>query len=328
MKKLFRFIGIIILLFVVVAIAAASYVKLALPNVGDAPELTVERTPARIERGKYLANHVNVCMDCHSKRDWKRYSGPMASEGIGGGGEVFNRDMGFPGNFYAPNITPYALFNWSDGEILRAITAGVDRKGKPLFPVMGYHRFGKMDQEDIFSIIAYLRTLASVKHDVPESEPDFPVSLLMHLMPERATYQQIPDKSDSVAYGAYLANATGCVECHSQTDKGAVIKGTEYGGGMEFSQPAGIVRSPNITKDRETGIGNWTKQAFVARFKLYADANYQAPVLTPNDLNTPMPWTMYAGMENSDLEAIYDYLQTIAPIRHAVKREEKTAKPE
>lgn len=327
MKKTIKIIAWIVAALMVVVSSVMLYIYYCKPDVGDAPYLSIKKTPQRIARGKYLANHVAVCMDCHSKRDWSRYAGPMAAEGIGGGGEVFNQEMGFPGSFYAPNITPFALSNWSDGEILRAITSGVDREGKPLFPVMAYHRFGKMDQEDVLSIIAYLRTLAPVEKTIPESKPDFPVSLLMHLMPEKPEYQRIPDEKNRVAYGRYLANATGCVDCHSQTDKGAVIEGTEYGGGMEFGQPAGIVRSPNITKDRETGIGNWSKEAFVARFKLYADVNYQSPVLGPDDLNTPMPWTMYAGMKVADLEAIYDYLQTVTPIRNAVRREEKTKKP-
>lgn len=309
--------------FLLLGALAVAYAYFCKPDVGEAPYVAIKPTPERVARGKYLAHHVAVCMDCHSTRDWKRYTGPMVPGSIGGGGEVFNQQMGFPGVFYAPNITPFALGGWTDGEILRAIASGVDREGEPLFPVMAYHRFGKMGQEDVYSIVAYLRTLAPVKKIVLESQADFPVSIFMRLMPKKATYEPIPDEKDRVSYGRYLANATGCVDCHSQTDKGAVIEGTEYGGGMEFRQPAGIVRSPNITKDRETGIGNWSKEAFVARFKMYADPAHQTPVLSPGDLNTPMPWTMYAGMKPSDLEAIYDYLQTIAPIRHAVKHEEK-----
>lgn len=324
MKKKVKIAAWIVSTVLVIAALGIAYIYFCKPDVGPSSYLTIERTPERIARGKYLANHVAVCMDCHSTRDWKRYAGPMAAEGIGGGGEVFNRKMGFPGDFYAPNITPFALSDWSDGEILRAITTGVDKEGNPLFPVMAYHRFGKMDKEDVLSIIAYLRTLAPVKKTIPDSQPDFPVNLIMRLMPAPASYTPIPNESDQVAYGSYLANAAGCVDCHSQTDKGAVIAGTEYGGGMEFGQPAGIVRSPNITMDRQTGIGNWTKEAFVARFKIYDDPNYHPVVLSPDDLNTPMPWTMYAGMKPSDLEAIYKYLKTVKPLHHAVKREERT----
>lgn len=320
MKKFLKIIGAIVVVLVVIIVGAIGYVKIALPDTGDAPELTVERTPQRIERGRYLANNVAVCMDCHSTRRWDLYAGPMAAEGIGAGGEVFNREMGFPGEFYAPNITPHALGNWTDGEILRAMTTGVDKDGKALFPVMGYHRFGKMDQEDLYSIIAYIRTLEPVAKEIPESQADFPVNILINTMPQKADYQKIPAKTDVVNYGAYLVNATGCVDCHSQTDKGKIIPGTEFGGGMEFKQPGGIVRSPNITFDKETGIGAWTKEAFVARFKAYTHPDYKAAQLKPGELNTPMPWNMYGGMENEDLEAIYAYLKSLKPLKNQVVR--------
>ncbi|MBX2953563.1 MAG: hypothetical protein KF870_13725 [Leadbetterella sp.] len=114
------------------------------------------------------------------------------------------------------------------------------------------------------------------------------------------------------------------MDCHSKVDeKGVLIKGAEFGGGREFGQPAGIIRSPNITFDRESGIGHWTKEMFVQRFKAYADSSYASPKLTPADLNSPMPWLMYSGMKNEDLEAIYAYLQSLKPIHNQVSRAEK-----
>ncbi len=296
------------------------YLKTALPNTGEAPQLTVQKTPERIAHGKYLAHHVAVCMDCHSKRDWSLYSGPMAAAGQGGGGEAFISEMGFPGNFYAPNITPYHLADWTDGEIFRAVTTGVNKEGKALFPVMAYHRFGRMDAEDVKDMIAYIRTLPPVENTPPPSEPAFPVSLLINTMPQKAAFVTRPAKHDAIAYGAYLVNVAGCVDCHSQTEKGAVIPGTEFGGGMAFEQPAGTLRSPNITFDAGTGIGSWSKETFVNRFRNYADSNYKAAAVGPQDFNTPMPWTMYAGMTPEDLGAIYDYLRSLKPIAHPVQR--------
>lgn len=303
---------------VIMVAAAAAYVKIALPDTGKAPVITVSSSAERIENGRYLANHVTVCMDCHSSRDWTLFAGPMKNDGFGAGGEVFNKEMGFPGTFYAPNITPYALKNLTDGEILHAITTGVNKDGKALFPLMAAHRFGKMDREDLYDIIAYLRTLDPVQKDIPNSQADFPVNFIMNTMPQKAAFQKKPPVQDTVMYGAYLVNAAGCVDCHSQTDKGSVIKGTEFGGGMEFRMPTGIVRSPNITADQSTGIGAWSKSAFVQRFKSYADSNYHAPKVVKGSMNTPMPWSMYAGMKAQDLEAIYDYLTSIEPMQHQV----------
>lgn len=321
--KVLKYLGIIVAIILVLVVGVGAYVKVALPNTGPAADIRIERTPERIERGKYLANHVTLCIDCHSTRDWSKFAGPMAPDGIGGGGEPFDQTLGFPGKFIAKNITPYSLGNWSDGEILRAVTTGVSKDGRALFPIMGYHRFGQMDQEDIYSIIAYIRTLAPVKKDIPASEADFPFNFIINTLPRKAEFQKRPSETDLVAYGKYVINASGCVECHSMREKGELVPGTEFGGGMEFPQPAGIVRSANITPDKQHGIGAWNKEAFIAKFKAYKDSSYISPVMTPNDINTPMPWTMYADMKEKDLEAIYAYLTTVKPLPNKVTKMEK-----
>ncbi|MCA5004775.1 c-type cytochrome [Sphingobacterium bovistauri] len=317
MKKIYKVLLGVLGAIILLVFVSGAFLSFFLPNVGAAPEVTLEYSTERIERGKYLANHVTVCMDCHSTRDWTKFSAPLAGN-LGAGGEKFSHEMGFPGTIYSSNITPYNLKLWTDGELFRAITTGVDKDGKALFSVMPYHNYGQMDQEDIYSIIAYLRSLESIESSVEERKLDFPVSLLVNTMPAKANLATIPSESDQVAYGGYLINAAGCVHCHSQTDKGALIKGTEFGGGMEFIQPAGIVRGANITMHKSKGIGSWTMETFVQRFKQYVDSSYKAQELSPNDWNTPMPWIMYAGMKNSDLEAIYTYLNSLEPKDHTV----------
>ena len=322
--KFLKILGVVLLVVLILVIGAGTYMKTALPKAGEVPAITIERTPVRIERGRYLANYVTVCIDCHSTRDYTYFAGPLAAGNFGGGGEVFSKEMGFPGTFISKNITPYALQSWTDGEILHAITAGINKDGKALFPLMGWHRFGKMDKEDIYSIIAYIRTLPAVKNDVPLSEADFPVNFLLNTMPKPADFHPIPSSNEQVKYGGYLINAAGCVECHSQTERGEVIEGTEFSGGMEFVQPNGIVRSPNITFDKETGIGKWTESVFVNKFTAYVAPGYKKKELLPGELNTPMPWTQYGAMKQSDLKAIYAYLSSLKPIEHEVVRMEKT----
>ncbi|VTR48958.1 c-type cytochrome [Sphingobacterium thalpophilum] len=311
--KLVKYVVVVLVGTLFVAVLAGGYIRFSKPDIGPAPQLKIERTGERIERGKYLANHVAVCMDCHSRRDWSLFSGPVASGTLGGGGEKFGKEAGFPGTVYSTNLTPYQLSSWTDGEIYRAVTGGVGKDGRALFPVMGYHRFGQMDKEDIYSIIAYLRTLPMIKNEIPEGHLDFPVSLLNRLSPMQASHQTIPSEKDSVKYGAYLVNAAGCVDCHSKQDRGKLVPGTEFAGGMEFKQPNGIVRAPNITMDPKTGIGNWSEQLFVSRFKSYADSSYKPHRLTRKELNSPMPWIMYAGMSTSDIKAIFRYLESLKP---------------
>jgi len=202
---------------------------------------------------------------------------------------------------------------------------------------MPYSYYGKMDPEDIYSIISYIRSLPPVESEIPDSKADFPVNMLLRTMPVNATPTMRPDPSDQVAYGAYIMNASGCAECHTQVDpRGTIIKDQLYAGGRDFPFPNGSkVNSSNLTQDKETGIGSWTEEMFVTRFKQYADSGYveemfvtrfkqyadsgyQAPRVQPGEFNSIMPWTMYAGMKEEDLKAIYAYLKTVKPIPNKV----------
>ncbi|UHG94257.1 c-type cytochrome [Spirosoma oryzicola] len=319
MKKTVRILGISLAVILAGLVGALGYVKYALPNVGEAPTIKVSATKAQIERGRYLANHVNVCIDCHSTRDWSRFAGPPVAGTTGKGGDRFGPEVGFPGTFYAPNITPSGIGQWSDGEIIRAIASGVTREGKAIFPVMPHPAYGRMDVEDVKSIVAYVRTLKPIDNAVPASEADFPMNFILNTIPQKPAFQTKPDTTDVLAYGGYLVNAAGCTECHSQQDQGKAIAGLEFAGGREFVIPGGKVQSANITPDTKTGIGQWTKEAFVARFKAYDPARgYMAPEVKPGDRQSLMPWTMYAGMTESDLGAIYTYLKTLKPVPNRV----------
>jgi cytochrome c2 len=319
MRKVFKVLGILLLIVIIGVAGLLVYVKTALPNVGPPPDLKVEMTPERIKHGEYLANHVALCMECHSERDYTLWSGPVLEGTLGKGGEGFTKEMGFPGNYYAKNLTPYHLSTWTDGEIFRAITAGVNKDGKALFPIMQYQHFGKMDPEEIKDIIAYLRTLPSIKHDVPASSSDFPMNFIINTIPAKPVPGKRPAASDPVALGEYLTNAALCVVCHTKEEKGKII-GEPFAGGFEFGSPFGMIRSANITPDKETGIGEWTEQVFLTKFKSYADSNYHPYKVAPGNPMTVMPWTMFAKMDSSELKAIYAYLRTVKPVNSKVEK--------
>lgn len=320
-QKLKKGIKYFFILAFVAILGLLSYVSFALPDVGDAENLTVEITPNRVERGKYLANSVNICMDCHSTRDWNKFSGPPIEGTAGQGGEEFNQKFGFPGRFYAKNITPFALKDWTDGEILKAISEGVSKDGTALFPIMPHPNYGKMDREDLYSIIAYIRTLKPIENIVPKSDPDFPMNFIINTIPQKAKFSKRPEPNNRLAYGAYLLNAASCNDCHTKKEKGTPIAGMELAGNFEFPLPkGGIVRSANITPDIETGIGTWTEEMFLQKFKIFQDSTYHIPEVLDNDFNTIMPWTMYSTMKDDDIKAIYAYLRTVKPIRNKVEK--------
>lgn len=318
MRKALKILGIIVGVLVVGLLGILAYVSFALPDVGEAPEMKVEVTPARVERGRYLATHVSVCLDCHSTRDYSRYSAPLVPGTLGKGGELFDQKAGFPGSFTSKNITPFGIGNWSDGEIYRAITTGVSRDGHPFFPVMPYPYYRKMNEEDVKSIIAYLRTLEPIDYKPADSEPDFPFNFILRTIPQKADPMPMPDPNDELATGKYLTTIAGCIECHTPVEQGQIIEEKAFSGGREFKLPTGTQYTANITPDQETGIGTWTKETFVARFKAYADSGYTAHKISPSEMQTVMPWTMYGGMSEKDLGAIYTYLRTVKPVKNAV----------
>ncbi|GAA5219649.1 c-type cytochrome [Membranihabitans marinus] len=297
-----------------------SYVKLALPNVGPPEDIKIEITDKRLERGEYLANHVTLCMDCHSTREWDVFSGPLKEGSNGMGGEIFNEDLGFPGNYVSPNITPFNLSSWTDGEIFRAITSGVNKHGKALFPIMPYKNFGQLAREDIYSIIAYIRSLPSIENTPSPSVSYFPFNFILNTIPTKGeTLEKIPSKENTVEYGKYMTTAAGCYDCHTNQKDGKII-GDDFAGGFEFKLlSGGIVRSSNITP-HDTGIKSWSEKDFINRFKIFQDSTYLPQKVEEGEFQTIMPWSMYAGMKSEDLAAIYGYLQTLEPKENVVEK--------
>src|SRR6478609_5270943 len=234
MKKALKILVIVFGILLLAIAGIASYVKYALPKADPAPELKVESTPERIERGNYLANHVLICMDCHSTRNYNEFTAPLVPGTLGKGGERFDASMGFPGTYFSANITPAGIGDWTDGEIFRAITTGVRRTGKPIFPVMPYSNYGKLDKEDIESVIAYLRSLPAIENKVPDPISNFPMNFIINTIPKKAELAKRPDPSNELAYGKYLITAASCGVCHTPFEKGQSVLEFAYSGGREF----------------------------------------------------------------------------------------------
>jgi len=309
--------GLLVIVIIIAGILA--YVKFALPNVGPSPDITIARTPLRLMRGKYLVNHVAGCLYCHSMKDTTLFGSPIRLSVEGGGGEVFGREDGFPGTIISRNITPYKLGSWTDGDLFRAITMGVTKEGKALFPLMPYLQYAQMDTEDLYSIIAYIRSIKPVKMVNLPTSVDFPINLIMNTIPAKYHYHPRPLRSDSVGYGKYLVNMGVCADCHTPALKDKNIPGMDFAGGRVFQErTGGKLTSANITPDISTGIGSWSKEAFIQRFKAFGDIAYH-PGPAPEDAYNPvMPWQYYGGMSREDLGDIYAYLRTIKPVHHLV----------
>jgi mono/diheme cytochrome c family protein len=306
-------------LLLVVAASGLGYLFTAYPNVPVEADYRIVSTPERIARGKYLSDHVTGCTMCHTPRDWTKFAGPFNTERAGVGGDRF--ELGSAGVLYSKNITPAAIGSWTDGELRRAVLNGVSRDGTPLFPLMPYPHFGVMDEEDIQSILSYIRTLKPIEGAVPARTLGFPLNLIVRTIPSRQEQQKRPHPSDKLAYGRYMLRSALCADCHTPIDEqGTPLPGMDFGGGMLITETGYRVHAANITPDADTGIGSWTEQQFIDKFKAFENTPSATLSDTERRQNTPMPWTAYAGMTREDLSAIYAALRVQKPIVNRVNK--------
>jgi mono/diheme cytochrome c family protein len=283
----------------------------------------IEATPERLARGRYLTSHVVDCIGCHSDFHYDRFAVPVKVGTEGQGGYPFDKRLGVPGIVQAQNITPdpeFGLGHWTDGEVIRAVREGVDRNGKALFPMMPYEAFREMSDEDVRSVIAYIRTFKPIRHEVAKRKLDFPVNLLIKFAPRPVDGPvATPDAKDTLAYGKYLVTIAGCGICHTPVDgKGRPIPEMKFSGGWEMVGPWGRVVTANLTPDPDNYMGQASREEFIGRFKSFESLDGEnAPVATQGR-NTLMRWPAFAGMTREDLGAIYDYLKTVKPIKKKI----------
>lgn len=276
-----------------------------------------------VERGSYLANAVAGCMDCHSKRDFTKYSGPVIAGTEGGGGFLFDMKLGLPGTIYSKNITPdtaTGIGNWTDAEILRAMTLGISKNGDTLFPIMPYPHYNAMAKEDLMSIIAYIRTLKPINNKIPERQLMIPIAMAYPgpMLHPSVDGNVRPPETDKVKYGEYLVNMADCGTCHSPLTEHGPDMSRIFQGGYTFDIGSNKVVSANITPDTATGIGKWTEEMFLQKFTPYRDA--KAYNYDPGKNNTVMPMYMMANIKDDDLKAIYAYLRTIKPATSKIEK--------
>jgi cytochrome c553 len=332
-------------------IALAIYLYFAIPRARPAAIIEVPQSAELIERGRYLAENVVLCANCHSHRDWGRFGGPAipplgsgrpcieggsksvgvsSSDGISSlersiPGMVFSSGNKFPGLLCIRNLTPdpeAGIGDWTDGEIIRAIREGIGRDGHGLFPLMPYYIYKGIADDDVQALVAYMRSLAPVKAETPRSEIDFPLNMVSQLWPEPLQRKvSMPDTANTQWYGAYLATIGRCKFCHTPSRWGQgreSAPGKAFSGGVAFPMGPEVIYSTNLTP-HETGLKSWSREYFIKKFKSYeAYKSYkEVPRVGVQD-NTRMDWSAYSGMTEDDLGAIYDYLRTLKPIENQI----------
>jgi mono/diheme cytochrome c family protein len=276
-----------------------------------------------LARGEYLAVTVAGCIDCHSKRDFNKFSGPVVPGTEGGGGMLFDEKIGLPGKIYAKNITPdneTGIGTWSDDDIIKAMTQGINKNGDTLFPIMPYPHLNRMAKDDVQAIIAYLRTLKPIRNKVQPRQLMIPIATAYPgpILQPSIDANVRPPESDKVKYGEYLVIMADCGTCHSPLTPHGPDMSRMFAGGYPFDLGTFKVTSPNITPDTATGIGSWNEAQFLQKFTQYKEE--KSYNFNPGKDNTIMPVSLLAHMKEDDLKAIYAYLRSVKPISNKIEK--------
>jgi mono/diheme cytochrome c family protein len=275
-------------------------------------------TPERLARGAYLVNSAMACGVCHTPRADRS---PLAAERADR--LLAGRAVAWPGpgaRLWIPNLTPdveTGLGAWSDDEIMRAIRDGVARDGRLLAPLMPFQSYRFVCDEDVRSIVAYLRSLPPVRNArrFADNDVGLATALLVGggaLHHEPARDVSAPNRADPVANGAYVMRLGHCWECHSATRRGPRDVGAA--GFMSGDDRAdavagvGVVYARNLTPARRTGLGRTSAEelARALRTGTRLDGRALAPPMSDYARH-------FAGLDARDLDALVTFLRSLPP---------------
>lgn len=305
--------GGIILVVVVAALVITVYARQGKTYEAPTIGLKASKDSLVIARGKYLVTGPSHCMGCHNTLEQQSKIRAGEFQNLEGG-YVFELPLG---NVYTPNLTSdpeTGIGSLTDEQIARAVRYGIGHDGRALMPFMNYQT---LSDEDLVAVISFLRSLPPVKKEVPKNKFNFLGKAVYAFLIEPVGPKEKPIKSispdTSIAYGKYLAaSVSNCVGCHTNIDlKTGKQLSPEFSGGLALPSPFDKKKmcvSPNLTPDKSTGhIVNWSEMAFIGRLKAGRGASI-----------SEMPWEQYRNFSESDLKAIYKFLQSLKPVNNKI----------
>jgi cytochrome c553 len=314
-KLLLIFLTSILVVLAVAITATIGWRPIIGPKARPLTDRKFEATPGRLTRGQYLTENLLLCFDCHGQHDWSKHDAPLIAGTKGAGVQPFPMQA-LPGHIVPRNITPdreTGAGTWTDDMLARAIREGIGHDGRALF-FMPYPFFHHLSDEDLASVVVYIRSLEPVRNPLPPSEIDFPVKYLMRAGPE-PLYAPVPppDLSSPFNRGKYLISISPCGDCHTPLAKGQPNAALAFAGGAPLYGPWGNVASANITPD-PSGIPYYDEALFLSTIRTgYVKAR---------KLSQIMPWHMFRNLTDEDLKAIFAFLKTLPPIKHRVDNAE------
>ena len=303
----------LLVLLVLGAITAVGWQIVLGPDARPVSTEKFEATEARLARGKYLVEGPAACFHCHTDHDFSNPEYPIVQAKKGAGWVMPIPELN---DIAARNITPdpeTGIGAWSDDEIARAIREGVRKDGTALFPVMPYPAFASMDDEDVKSIVVYLRTIPAVKNIVPTRQLPGPLEYIVKTIPKPLmTPQPSHPAATPVERGKYLVTMAACSGCHTAADnQGQPLPGMDFGGGGIFHDPGTKteVFSLNITQD-PSGIAHYDESLFIQTLR--------TGQVTSRLVNHIMPFEFFRNMTDEDLRDIFAFIKSVPPVKHRI----------
>jgi mono/diheme cytochrome c family protein len=252
-----------------------------------------------LERGEYLVRGPAGCGNCHTPQG---PNGPDMANELGG----FLVEKSEMFEAWAPNITPGGrVAGWSDAELARAIREGIRPDGSVIGPPMPIVLYRRLSDDDLMSMVMFLRTIAASDNVTPASTYNIPLPPAYG--PPIDSVPSIP-AGVTVEYGEYLAGPVAhCVECHSTPGPQGPMFDTHLGaGGFEFHGPWGVSVSANLTP-HEDGIAGYTDDEL--RVMITQGKRPDGSAMLP-----PMGYGYYAATAPEDIDAIILYLRQLPPL--------------
>jgi mono/diheme cytochrome c family protein len=295
------------LAFLLIFIAAEAVIALAIV----AYAATGSNSSASLEQGRYLVESVTICFECHSERDFSKPGWPIPPGRVGSGRVLWGE--GRSNQVIAPNITPdeaTGIGEWSDEEIVRAIKDGIGKNGRLLNPEMPSRYFNSLGDDEIHSIVLYLRSIPPVRNRLPDMAKYVPGK---HPSTIAMDSIRLTKSSTMVTRGAHLIRLAGCETCHTPSNEEGFIQGLEFAGGTVFRHGDQAAASSNLTPD-PSGIGYYDENLFLKVVKTGR--------VGVRPIFSAMPWHFYRNLTDADLTAIFAYLQALPPVKHRVDNTE------
>jgi mono/diheme cytochrome c family protein len=153
------------------------YEQVDATTILDAPSVTgvAPENQAAVDRGEYLVELLG-CGACHT--DGALVGQPDLSKALAGSriGIAYTSPLEnqYPGIVFPANITPdrdTGIGRWTDDEIRNAVRAGLGRHGPERILVMPWQGYAQISDDDAWAIVAYLRSIEPVEHQVPVNVP-------------------------------------------------------------------------------------------------------------------------------------------------------------